>query len=252
MPSLTTVVIVNLNCGDDTENLLNDLDRQTNKNFDIWLFDQGSTERRSIELIEKWKHHLLVKKIVKNDFNKPLNHIWNESTAEAQTKFMSLLNNDIRVTNTYIDHTLLAMENDLIKIAIHPTNNKYFLKSTKLNVKIMNNLLIKHGWEMTFRRDWFNLKPIPSELHFYCGDDWIFERIFSENGKIGYILSAPILHHTSKTLHHNGHIINGELLLRRDVNIYTQNLHKRIFLKANDDFSNIFQEKNINYQLKDL
>jgi GT2 family glycosyltransferase len=250
----TTVVIVNLNCGNDTENLLNDLDNQTNKNFEIWLFDQNSTEEASITMLEKRKTRERVTRIIKNDHNKPLNHIWNESNRESTSKLVTLLNNDIRITNTYIDHTIKAFEKNVIDIAIHPTNNKYFLKSTRLNVKVLRGMQIKHGWEMTFNREWFLRSPIPPELHFYCGDDWIFERIYNANMRIGYVLSAPILHDTSKTVRHehNRNIVNGAILLRQDVEIYTKQFHKKIFLKANDDFSNIFKEQGINYQLRDF
>lgn len=250
----TTVVIVNLNCGEDTEKLLNDLEKQTNKNFEIWLVDQASTEEKSINLLKKCKEYPSVKRIIKNDINRPLNHIWNESSKEVSTELITLLNNDIRITNTYIDHTLKSFERNAVDIVIHPTNNKYFLKSTSFNLKILQGMPIKHGWEMTFKKEWFNKSPIPLELHFYCGDDWIFERIYNEKKKIGYALSSPILHNTSTTIYHpnNSSIIDGSFLLKRDVGIYTRELHKRIFLKANDDFSNIFKENNVNYQLMDL
>lgn len=191
------ICIVNLNCLQHTKNLIFDLDRQNFLDFTVNLYDQNSNEGgteqflRDMELRKNYT-------IIRNNHNRPLNHIWNEFSGSASSEFICFLNNDIRITSNYLMDSISVLEKDSrVGIVIHATNNRQFTSASSPTRHALEMADIKQGWEFMLRRSLW--KHIPNELLFYCGDDFIFNNIRSLDKRIGVITSSPVIHKLSKT-----------------------------------------------------
>lgn len=195
---MISCLIVNFNCLNYTKALIDDLFKQTYQDFDVLVIDQNSIETGTTEFLE-YCHNLPNFTVIKNNYNKPLNHIWNEFVASAKGDYCSFLNNDITIPPNFLNdnyHTFKS--NDNISCTIHPTNhpNWSIYTPNKLSYVILNQKT-RQGWDFTFRKsDWVN---IPTILEFYCGDDFIFENVYIRNKKVAMITSSPIIHWLSQT-----------------------------------------------------
>lgn len=192
------IIIVNYNLKEQTNILLNQLINQTFKDFSIILIDQASTEEGTDLFLDNWSNKI---KVIKNQTNVPLNHLWNEFVKNSDSDLITLINNDIEIPKNYVKDTLetFKFQPDIV-CAIHATNNpKYSEVKNKLEYVLKEKYDIKQGWEFTIKKDWLNDKPIPKNLNLYCGDDFIFNRIYEEKRKIAIITSSPIVHHCSLT-----------------------------------------------------
>lgn len=193
------VIIVNRNCLNHTKNLMKDLSMQTNRNFDIFLIDNASTETGTIEflqLIEKNTPHT----VIRNSKNISLNKIWNEYANNSKYEFVSFLNNDIVIPTNFIDDTIKIFEKQkLVTCVIHATNHpNYFTVKKNLDYVVLDPAIkVRQGWDFTLRTcNWVN---IPETLQFYCGDDFIYEIIKRKNLRVAVALSSPIIHYQGQT-----------------------------------------------------
>lgn len=192
-----SISIVNLNCLGDTKELISDLDRQNCCDFDVYIYDQNSSELGTKEFLQELSKRSNYT-IIQNGRNKPLNHIWNSFAESVKTEFIMCLNNDIRVPSNYIRDTLEILEKDSrVGIAVHATNNRRFSSATSPTRHVLENTFVKQGWEFCLRlNEWTR---IPEQLKFYCGDDFIFGELHKKNRKVGVITSSPVIHKLSKT-----------------------------------------------------
>lgn len=193
------VIIVNRNCLNHTKNLMRDLSMQTNRNFDIFLIDNASTEagtKEYLNLIEKNTPH----KVIYNTGNISLNKIWNNYASNSAYEFISFLNNDIVIPTNFIDDTIKIFEKQkLVTCVIHATNHPdYSVVKKNLEYVVLDpEKRVRQGWDFTIRTcNWVN---IPETLQFYCGDDFIYEIIRRKNLKVAVALSSPIIHHQGQT-----------------------------------------------------
>lgn len=189
---MISCLIVNFNCLFHTKNLIEDLKRQT-IDYDLTIVDQNSQESGTVEYFSS-----LPIKFIRNNYNKPLNSIWNEFVTSTSNEICCFLNNDIRIPKNFLHDTseIFSKESD-VSCVIHPTNHPDWNVATKKLNYIILNEKIRQGWDFSFRRnDWVN---IPSILDFYCGDDFIFENVYSKNKKVAVALSSPIIHLLSQT-----------------------------------------------------
>lgn len=193
------VVVVNRNCLNHTKNLMRDLSMQTNRNFDIFLIDNASTEigtKEYLYQIQKNTPH----KVIRNTENISLNKIWNEYGSKSGYEFISLLNNDIVIPTNFIDDTLKIFEkHHNVTCVIHATNHPNYstVKKNLEYVVLDPTQRVRQGWDFTLRTsNWVN---IPETLRFYCGDDFIYEMIRRKNLNVAVALSSPIIHYQGQT-----------------------------------------------------
>lgn len=193
------VIVVNRNCLNHTKNLLKNLSEQTNRNFDIFLVDNDSSESGTNELlsyVEKNTPH----KVIRNRQNVSLNKIWNEYASNKKYDYVSFLNNDIVIPPNFIDDTIKILdERNIVTCVIHATNHPEYSKvKSKLDYIVLDpNKRVRQGWDLTVRTcNWVN---IPPTLKFYCGDDFIYEMIKQKNLRVAVALSSPIIHYQGQT-----------------------------------------------------
>ena len=83
------ILIVNRNNYYLTNDLIQDLSNQINKNFEVVIHDNNSQE--DAEKIKRFKKYSFVKKIVFNKQNIPLCHLWNKFYLETTYEYLSFL-----------------------------------------------------------------------------------------------------------------------------------------------------------------
>lgn len=193
------ILIVNYNCLADTRELFSDLSRQDRGDYHIYFYDQNSSEPGTEEFISGLDNYRDCT-VTRNGSNRPLNHVWNEfaRSVSEETEYLTFLNNDIRIPFNYLSDTIEVLEkNKRLGAVVHATNNRRFSTASKPTKYVMENGLVKQGWEFTLRKE--NWEDIPGELKFYCGDDFIFGQLHKKELKTGVITSSPVIHKLSKT-----------------------------------------------------
>ena len=193
------VIVVNRNCLKYTKSLMKDLSLQSNRNFDLVLIDNASTETGTSEFI-----NLLLKNtphtIIKNPNNESLNKIWNRYANQKQYKYVSFLNNDIEIPSNFIDDTLSIFKREgNVSCVIHATNHtEHQTVKTNLDYRVLPlSLQVRQGRDLTIKtKTW---EPIPETLQFYCGDDFIYEMMRRKGLNVAVALSSPVIHYQGMT-----------------------------------------------------
>jgi len=220
-----SVLVVNLNNLDYTKNCVSDLLNQDIL-FNLTIIDQNSSEEGTSQYLnDLFKQHLNgdfygkinVMSIYNTGFNKPLNHIWNDFVKECDTEFVCLLNNDVRLSPNFLSSSIKVFDKELIvSVVNHTTNSKEYTQwSDNLNYTI-EETPYRQGWDLIFRRELYT--PIPNELKFFYGDDYIFSKFYDRGYKGAYVLNSPILHYERSTTEEK----NGQ----RDCSIDFQEFNK--------------------------
>jgi hypothetical protein len=229
-----------------TKNLISDLDRQTHSKYDVYFYDQNSTEPGTkeflIQLSRRSNYH-----VIQNGENIPLNHVWNKFANTAKDyDILTFLNNDIRITSNYLQDTANVLGKDpRIGIVIHATNNRDFSTATSPTRHIFQEATIKQGWEFSLRpADW---KDIPHQLWFYCGDDFIFDNMHKMRKKVGVVTSSPVIHKLSKTREAMGEDFTAKIKQRALIDI--ENYKK---LGFNHQWNNITKYSRLQPELKQI
>ena len=116
------VVVVNLNQLQLTKKCIYDLLNQTNKNFEIYLYDQNSSEEGTQDFLNYCESNKII--VLRNSENVPLNHIWNNFKNICLCEFLCFLNNDVELSNKFIDDTINVFNLETqVGFVIHVTNN---------------------------------------------------------------------------------------------------------------------------------
>ena len=198
MNKLATV-IVNRNCLSFTKNLLIDLSKQDNRDFDIILIDNNSDEDGTDEYLSHIESNT-PHKVIRNSSNKSLNKIWNECVRNYEYEYISFLNNDIRIPKNFIDDNIKILDKETnVACVIHATNHPSYSKVKDVldYVLLSPKTRVRQGWDFTIKtKHWL---PIPESLQFYCGDDFIFEMILRRNLNVAVAISSPIIHYQGMT-----------------------------------------------------
>lgn len=192
------IIIVNLNNLSYTQNLIVDLQNQINKNFHVHIYDQNSDEEGTDEYLNQLNKETNID-VVWNGDNIPLNHLWNEFVDTTEYEYICFLNNDVNITNNFVDDTIKCLDNNQdVGIVIHPTNNSVINKSNHIyELNILENPPLYQGWDFSFRRSAF--EKIPLEMLIFGGDDFIFANVIDKGFKIGMTMSSPIIHYKERT-----------------------------------------------------
>jgi len=224
------VLVVNINNLNYTKNCISDLLKQTNKNFNITLIDQGSTENGTTKYLNSLSKNSRIK-IIKNDTNVSLNKLWNDFYLNNKEDYLCYLNNDVRLTDNFIQDTIDILDkDDKVGIVVHSTNSfKYNDKNDELNYVIPKEK-IKQGWDFTIRKSVY--KIIPNELLFYFGDDWLFHHCYQQKYNVAICLSSPIIHYAEKSAKYSPVNFKQE-------EVFFNNLGLKRYLPHYNDYSEI-------------
>ena len=201
MSTKISVLLVNLNNLSYTKQCLEDLLNQEIV-FNLRLIDQNSSEIGTKEFFNDFftKHldgdfygKINYLEISNTGFNKPLNHLWNDYVKESSTEFICLLNNDVRIPPNFLSSSISVLEKEpSVGFVNHVTNNsRYSSWSDSLEYLIMEGPY-RQGWDPVFRKSCYN--PIPDELKFFYGDDYIYSKLYSLGYKGAYVLNSPMIH----------------------------------------------------------
>lgn len=206
MNTRTSVLIVNLNNLIYTKNCINDLLLQDEK-INLTIVDQNSDEEGTLDYYQELQHKQLSGlfnksinslSLIKNDHNKPLNHVWNDFVSTCNTEFFCLLNNDIRLLPNFISSSVAVLDLESeVSVVNHTTNHCNFSNySTSLSYDVKENPF-RQGWDPFMRtKDW---EPIPLQLEVFYGDDYIYSTIYNKGKKGVYVLNSPIIHYERAT-----------------------------------------------------
>lgn len=194
---MITVVIPVHNQSNLTKDLLRNIANNVVQPKKIILIDNNSSE--NIDSVIKKYNNI---QYIKQPKNYGVNHAWNLGIKLANTKFVSVLNNDI-VINKYFFKKIIECFNLDNKIGIVCGKTIKIMKNIKLtddsSVKI-GTMKKREGWAYTIRKELANkIKPIPKRFKIYCGDDYLF----FWTRKLGYktikILNNYLYHYGNKT-----------------------------------------------------
>lgn len=147
--------------------------------------------------------------------NMYVNPAWNYVAEIADTEYVALLNDDIKIPQNFCSQILALIDDNTGIIGISPKNvtnarneNNEIIKEPKAEDLILsNNIQLKttpyktedFGVFMLFNKK--NYVKIPPEFEVYYGDDWIFNKA-KEAGKNNKILIGQnIWHYGSMTSH---------------------------------------------------
>jgi hypothetical protein len=190
------ILIVNYNNLNYTKNCIDGLLKQINKNFKIYLYDQNSIEPNTGKYLNECEAMGIT--VIRNTSNVPLNHLWNNFKNICSLKYLCFLNNDIELSNMFVDDTIMILEtNNEVGVVIHSTNmlNNVMSENT-LRYSILNPPYYQ-GWDFTLRRE---LMPeLNPNMLIFGGDDYIFAKIVNSGYKIALAYSSPIIHFKEKT-----------------------------------------------------
>lgn len=197
----THVLVVNINNLGFTKDCVEDLLKQ-DTTFNLTLIDQNSyesgTKEYFLKIKKNWDFSKANLKIIFNNENKDLNRIWDEFYKNTNEKFLCFLNNDVRIPSNFISDNEKIFEKEVkVGCVCHATNHlKYNKKLKELKYEI-SKINIMQGWDFTMRREAYTI--IPNELRIYCGDAFLFKKLYENNWDCAFALSSPIIHYRSKS-----------------------------------------------------
>ena len=184
------VFIANINNWKMTENLLNDLKKQTHL-CKIYLVDNGSTEDGTQEFLIRVKKDRNIR-VIENKSNVDLNKLWNDFYWSTGDPYLCFLNNDLRIPSNFTEDSIDVFEKEEdVGCVLHSCNHPDYQESTNLNYVVLPNPLTQ-GWAFTLRRSAYY--PLPNDVEFFGGDDLIFTRMWETRWRTAMVLSSPIIH----------------------------------------------------------
>jgi len=193
------IIIVNRNHLNYIRNIVVDLANQDSKDFDVVIVDNGSDEKNTKSALESlYEKHDFIRAINYTNKNEPLNHLWNAFLDFAYYDYYCFMNNDMRLAHNFVSSTIQAFEKEPnVGCVAHTTNHpKFSMVSNELEYVIFKDKY-RQGWDFTMRRDAYT--TIPSQLHFFCGDDFLFENLYKKGFRFAMVLNSPIIHYQGMT-----------------------------------------------------
>jgi len=180
------------------KDIIKDLSHQDNDNFEVTIIDNGSTEENTKTVLEGLKsNHKIIRQIIFTEKNIPLNHLWNDFVSKNNYEFYLFLNNDMRLPHNYISDTIKVFDmEENVGCVAHSTNHPEYDKVTNLNYEVFQSKY-RQGWDYTMRKKAYT--KIPEQMHFFCGDDFLFEKLYSKKMTFAIVTSSPIIHYQGVT-----------------------------------------------------
>lgn len=191
------VLVINLDNIDFTRDCLEDLSKQTTTDFEVVLVDQNSSESGTSEFLDSVNYPNV--EVVRNETNKPLNEVWNWFHEKYKNEILCYLNNDVLLPTNFIESTIQVFDAEpYVGIVCHSTNHPDYQEETsELKYEIVEPFVNMQGWDFSIRGPLF--PKVPSYLKTYCGDDFIFNDIYTKGFNLAYVLNSPIIHYEGQS-----------------------------------------------------
>jgi len=187
----------------------------------IVLIDNGSSDNY-LELVNKFKNLNIT--YIRKETNEGVNAAWNLGIALAKTPYISILNNDLLLNKYFFQMVTQSMVNDKklgIVVPYTILQDKEYRHKTKNELPILGNLSKREGWAFTIRKNITdNIKPIPSKLKIYYGDDYLFYYTKALNYRTMKITNNFIFHYKNKTI--NTLISNPNKTINKEKQIWQE------------------------------
>lgn len=182
------ILVVNHNQPKFTIDLIEDLKSQT-YGYNLTLVNNGCDDDKVVST--------QIGEVENLNWNAPLNQIWNVFAKQSKADYICFLNNDVRITDNFVEDTVRIFEKEpKVGLVIHVTNNTNCIKAGELHYKVLDIPLCQ-GWDFSIRR---NIYPeISPQMKIFGGDDYIFAKVVSRGWKVAIAISSPILHYKEKT-----------------------------------------------------
>lgn len=196
---MITVVIPTLNQNNYTDQLLFFISNNLVLPKEIILIDDGgNTEYK--DLLKKYEN--LKIKFIKHDKTLGVNYSWNEGISLSKTPIISVINNDLVISNYFFKKIIESYNKENWGIVCPKTiSRSKNVKLTNDDEVILEKMGKREGWCWTVRSEFIkNIDPIPSFLRTYCGDDYIFLMSKIKKYPIFKMMNNYIFHYGSGTV----------------------------------------------------
>lgn len=196
---MISVVIPVLNNYEMTDHLLLDIANNTVVPLEIILIDNNSLEP-IYNLVKKYQNLNIL--YIRNPQNTGVNAAWNLGRYLAKGKYITILNNDIRVSVDFFKKIIDSMEGDdrvgLCSVRISKDLNKIFEVKDPVSKKYVFEM---SGSAYTLRKTISDeIGPIPKELFIFYGDNFILSRLSQLGYKAIVISNNDIFHYDHYTI----------------------------------------------------
>ena len=195
--------------------------------FDFTLIDNGSDELYTQPKLSEAIYNLptasesAIRCLKFNGVNQPLNHIWNWFASTSDNPYLCFLNNDIILPRNFVSDSEAVFSTDCrIGITCHLTNTQIEdeVKAIgKCDLDYITFANMAQGWDFTLKRELY--VPVPEELLWLCGDDFIWYHIFKQSHCAALLYSSPIAHFQGKTPRPKPLVTFGDIQRLQDMGV---------------------------------
>lgn len=197
---MISVVIPVMDSFEMTKNLFQQIVRNTVVPSEIFLIDNGS---RSTDFS---KFPKLFSKLniqyIRFDENRGVNLAWNEGLFRASNNYISILNNDLIITDYFFEKIISGYNQDAtIGILVPTTVNRVQELFIDTSDSELINLEKREGWAFTIKKEIIvESGMIPFPFKIYYGDDFLFSWAKKLGFRCKKIINDPIFHYGSMTV----------------------------------------------------
>lgn len=200
---MISVVIPVINQLDITKQLLYSMINNTIQPKEIILIDNGSKDpyETFINYFPQETNCLTKINYLKNETNIGVNPSWNLGISKSKEKYISILNNDIYITNYFFKKIVEVFEDNKNIGIVVPNTVDYIpcFESDDTFPKV-RDLEKREGWAFTIKKELTNkIPPIPPEINKCFGDDYLFYWVKKLGYKCVKVMNNPIFHIGSLT-----------------------------------------------------
>ncbi len=243
---LVSVIVTCYNYGVFLDSVLACLKAQTERNFEIILIDDGSTDSETVIKIEELKKLQTSVFTVIQQPNQGVIAARNNAIAEAKGKYIFPLDADDTIEKTFLEKCLLFLENSpehfFVYSWTHSTGEKDFVWETRDSDPAYSLIENRMGYAL-FRKTAFiqagGYNPVMAGGY----EDWEFCVNLVAHGYIGRVIREPLYNYYVKPCARNYHAIKKHEVLKDKIN----DLH-RVVIKAQK--GNLFKLIHQSYRVK--
>ncbi len=234
---LVSIIVTCYNYGDFLDPVLACLKAQSERNFEIILIDDGSTDPETVAKVNE------LKKLESPDFtvmqqpNQGVIAARNNAIAKAQGKYIFPLDADDTIEKTFLQKCLLFLENSpehfFVYTWTHSTGDKDFVWETRDSDPDYSLIENRMGYVM-FRKSAFmqvgGYNPVMAAGY----EDWELCVNLVAHGYIGRVIKEPLYNYYVKPGARNYHAIKKHEILKtiiNDLHRASTTINRKILLK---------------------